>query len=169
MAKLIYAALASLDGYTADKDGGFGWAEPDKEVFKAVNDILRPVGTHLYGRRMYEVMVAWETMHTLPDQPAFAPGTELPEREFARMWRAANKIVYSKSLKVVSSAKTHIERAFDPELIRQMKARAESNITVAGPNLAAQAIKAGLVDEYRLFVNPVVVGGGKRWLPMTSC
>lgn len=165
MAKLIYAAITSLDGYIADKDDKFDWAMPDKEVHAAVNDIERPIGTYLYGRRMYEVMVFWETAQTVPGQPPFVPGLELPERDFAKMWRAADKIVYSKSIEAVSSSRTRIERTFDPAVVRQMKSRAGRDITVGGPNLAAQMIKARLVDEYHLFVNPIVVGGGKKWLP----
>jgi dihydrofolate reductase len=158
MAKLIYSAITSLDGYVADEDGNFDWAEPDEAVHTFVNDLERPVGTYLYGRRMYEVMVYWETAHTLADQPPFI-------REFAEIWRAADKIVYSKTLETVSSARTQIERDFDPEAVRQLKAQAGRDISVGGPDLAAQAIKAGLVDEYHLLVTPVVVGSGKHSLP----
>jgi dihydrofolate reductase len=155
--KLIYSAIASLDGFVADEDGKFDWAVPDDEVHAFVNDLVRGVGTHLYGRRMYETMVGWETM-PLDDQP---PQT----RDFAAIWRAADKIVYSRRLETVSSARTRIERDFDPEAIRQLKVQAERDITVGGPELAAQAIRAGLVDEYHLFLNPVLVGGGTRALP----
>jgi len=158
MAKLIYTAITSLDGYVADEDGNFDWAEPDEEVHSFVNDLERPVGTHLYGRRMYDVMVYWETAHTLADQPDFI-------QDFARIWQAADKIVYSKTLETVSSARTRIERDFDPEAVRQLKESAGRDITVGGPDLAAQAIKAGLVDEYHLFLAPIVVGGGKQSLP----
>jgi dihydrofolate reductase len=158
MAKLIYLAITSLDGYIADEDGNFDWAAPDEEVHTFVNDLARPVGTYLYGRRMYETMVAWETMDSRPDQTPFA-------RDFARIWQATEKIVYSKMLEQASSARTRIERDFDPDAIRQMKAQAGSDIAVGGPALAAQAIKAGLVDEYQLFVAPIVVGGGKQSLP----
>jgi dihydrofolate reductase len=158
MAKLIYSAITSLDGYVADEEGKFDWAAPDEEVHSFVNDLERPVGTYLYGRRMYEVMRAWETMDTGPDQP---PAVQ----DFAKIWQAADKIVYSRTLKTASSARTRIERAFDPEAVRQLKASARRDLTVGGPDLAAQAIKAGLVDEYQLFVTPVVVGGGKRSLP----
>jgi dihydrofolate reductase len=158
MAKLIYSAITSLDGYVADEDGNFDWAEPDEEVHSFVNDLERPVGTYLYGRRMYEVMVYWETAHTLRDQPPFV-------QDFAEIWQAADKIVHSKTLEAVSSARTSIERDFDPEAVRQMKARTGRDITVGGPDLAAQAIRAGLVDEYHLFVAPIVVGGGKQSLP----
>jgi dihydrofolate reductase len=158
MAKLIYSAISSLDGYVADEDGHFDWAAPDEEVHAIVNDLERGVGTYLYGRRMYEVMLYWESTHDLTDRPAVA-------YDYAQIWRAADKIVYSKTLNAVSSARTRIERDFDPEAILLMKARAESDISVGGPNLAAQALEAGLVDECYLFVAPVVVGGGKRFLP----
>jgi dihydrofolate reductase len=158
MAKLIYSAITSLDGYVADEDGKFDWAMPDEEVHSFVNDLERSVGTYLYGRRMYEVMVFWETAHTLGDRPRFV-------QDFAEIWQAADKIVYSKTLEAVSSARTRIERDFDPEAVRQMKATAERDLTVGGPDLAAEAIRAGLVDEYHLFVAPVVVGGGKKSLP----
>ena len=150
--------ITSLDGYIADEDGNFDWAEPDEEVHTFVNDLERPVGTYLFGRRMYEVMVYWETAHTLAGQPLFM-------QDFAAIWQAADKIVYSKTLAKVSSARTRIERAFDPEAVRQLKARAAHDISVGGPHLAAQAIKAELVDEYQLFVAPIVVGGGNRSLP----
>ena len=158
MANLIYSAITSLDGYVADEDGNFDWAAPDEEVHTFVNDLERRVGTYLYGRRMYEVMVYWETANILADQPPFI-------RDFAETWRAADKIVYSKTLETLSSARTRIERDFDPEAIRQMKASAERDISVGGPGLAAQAIKVGLVDECHLFVTPIVVGGGKKSLP----
>jgi len=158
MAKLIYSAITSLDGYVADVDGNFDWAAPDEEVHTFVNDLERLVGTYLYGRRMYEVMVYWESAHTLADQPTFM-------RDYAEIWQAADKIVYSKSLEVVSSARTRIERELDPEAIRQMKAAPGRDISVGGPDLAAQAIKAGLVDECHLFVAPIVVGGGVQSLP----
>jgi dihydrofolate reductase len=158
MAKLIYSAITSLDGYVADADGSFDWAAPDEEVHTFVNDLERPVGTYLYGRRMYEVMVYWETAHTLADQPLFA-------QDFAEIWQAADKIVYSKTLETVSSARTRIERDFDAAAVRRMKTSAGRDITVGGPNLAAQAITAGLVDECQLFLAPIVVGGGKQSLP----
>ena len=157
MAKLIYSALASLDGYVADEHGKFDWAEPDEEVHAFVNDLERPVGTYLYGRRLYEVMVAWETID-LAGQPPHI-------RDFAEIWRAADKIVYSRSLETVSSARTRIERDFEPEAVRRLKAAAERDLTVGGPELAARAIEAGLVDEWQLFLAPIVVGGGKRALP----
>jgi dihydrofolate reductase len=157
MAKLIYSAITSLDGYVADEDGNFDWAEPDEEVHSFVNELERTVGTYLYGRRMYEVMGAWETMD-VSDQPPFI-------QDFAGIWRAADKIVYSKTLETVSSAKTRAERDFDPEAVRRMKASAGLDIGVGGPELAAQAFKAGLVDECHLFLTPIIVGGGKRSLP----
>jgi dihydrofolate reductase len=155
MARLTYSAITSLDGYVADENGNFDWAEPDEEVHTFINALQRPVGTYLYGRRMYEVMVAWETI-ALADQPPFT-------KEFAEIWQAADKIVYSKTLETASSARTRIERDFDPEAVRRMKAR--QDLSVAGPHLAAQAIRAGLVDEWHMFVAPVVVGGGTRFLP----
>jgi len=158
MAKLIYSAITSLDGYVADEDGNFDWAAPDEEVHTFVNDLERSVGAYLYGRRMYEVMVYWEIARTLADQPPFV-------QDFAQIWQAADKVVYSKMLATVSSARARIERSFDPVAVRQMKALAGHDITVGGPDLAAQAIKAGLVDELHLFVTPIVVGGGKQSLP----
>jgi dihydrofolate reductase len=158
MAKLIYSAITSLDGYVADEDGTFDWAAPDEELHRFVNDLERPVGTYLYGRRMYEVMAPWETDPTLADQ-------SLVTRDFAELWQAADKVVYSKTLETVSTARTRIERDFDPEAVRQLKTQAERDITVGGPDLAAQAIKAGLVDEVRLFFVPIVVGGGSQALP----
>ena len=157
MAKLIYSAIASLDGYVADQNGNFDWAAPDEEVHRFVNDLERPVGTYLYGRRMYEVMVFWETAD-VADQPAF-------ERDYAEIWQAADKFVYSKTLESVSSAKTRIERDFDPDAVRQLKETAGRDLTVGGPGLAAQALEARLVDECHFFVAPVVVGGGVRSLP----
>ncbi|SRR5713226_1677120 len=157
MARLIYTAITSLDGYVADKNGNFDWAAPNEEVHAFVNDLERPAGTYLYGRRMYEVMAFWETAHPLADHPFI--------KDYAEIWQAADKIVYSKTLDKVTSARTRIEREFNPEAVRQMKAQAQRDITVGGPGLAAQAIKAGLVDEYHLFVTPVVVGGGNPALP----
>jgi dihydrofolate reductase len=158
MAKLIYSVIASLDGYVADENGNFDWAKPDEEVHRFVNDLERPVGTYLMGRRMYEVMVYWETAHTVAGQPAHI-------RDFAEIWRAADKVVYSKTLDKPSSARTRIERDFDPEAVRQLKEAAAADLTVGGPDLAAQALGAGLVDECHLFLSPVVVGGGNRAFP----
>ena len=150
---LVYSAIASLDGYVADADGRFEWSAPDEEVHAFVNDLERPVGTFLLGRRMYEVLVPWETI----DDPAPAM------RDFAQIWRAADKVVYSRTLEAPSSARTRIEREFDPEAVRRMKA--EGELSIGGPELAGHAIRAGLVDELRLFLSPVVVGGGTPALP----
>jgi dihydrofolate reductase len=158
MAKLIYSVISSLDGYIEDAEGKFEWAAPDEQVHAFVNDLERPVGTYLYGRRMYQTMVFWESPPDLAAQPPVV-------QDFAKIWQAADKIVYSKTLQTVSSAKTRIEQEFDAEAVRQLKAKAARDLTVGGPELAAQAIEAGLVDEYQLFLVPVVVGGGKRWLP----
>jgi dihydrofolate reductase len=158
MAKLIYSAIASLDGYIADEDGNFDWAVPDEEVHAFINDLDRPLGTYLYGRRLYETMVGWETDHTLAEQSPVM-------RDFAQIWQAAEKIVYSRTLEAVSTARTRIERDFEPDAVRQMKASAQRDMIVGGADLAAHAFRAGLVDECHLFVSPIVVGGGKRSLP----
>ena len=158
MAKLIYSVIQSLDGYIEDAEGKFDWAEPDEQMHRFVNDLARPLGTHLYGRRMYETMMYWENAHALPGQEAFMV-------EFAEIWQAADKIVYSRTLDAVASARTRIQPEFNLETVRRMKATASSDIIVAGADLASQAIKGGLVDEYQFFVVPVVVGGGKRAMP----
>jgi dihydrofolate reductase len=158
VAKLIYMTIASLDGYIADANGKFDWAVPDEEVHAFVNDLERPIGTHLYGRRLYEVMIGWETMHTLPDQTPLT-------LDFAAIWQAAEKVVYSRTLETVSSARTRIERNFDPEAVRQMKTEADRDISIGGATLAAEAIRAGLVDELHVIANPIVVGGGTPSLP----
>jgi dihydrofolate reductase len=158
MAKLMYYAISSLDGYIEDADGKFGWAEPDEEVHAFVNDLVQPVGTYLLGRRMYETLVFWEHPPDLATRPRVV-------QDFAEIWQRAEKIVYSKTLQTGSSARTRIEREFDPEAVRQLKATAGRDVTVGGPQLAARAIEAGLVDEYHLFLVPVLVGGGKRSLP----
>lgn len=158
MAELIYSAIMSLDGYVADASGSFEWAAPDEEVHAFINDLERPIGVYLYGRRMYEVMVAWER----PDDFA---GESPAMRDFAAIWQAAEKVVYSRTLAVVSSARTRIERAFDPQAIQRMKAQAERNLSMGGPEIAAQALRAGLVDECQLFITPILVGGGKPALP----
>jgi dihydrofolate reductase len=158
MAKLIYSAITSLDGYVADRDGNFDWSVPDEEVHAFVNDLERRAGTYLYGRRMYQVMVAWESMPTGPDQRAVMA-------EYAAIWRAADKVVYSTTLESVGSARTRMERRFDVDAIRKLKAAATSDITVGGPDLAAQALKSGLVDECHQFVSPMIVGGGQPSLP----
>jgi len=157
MAKLIYATPTSLDGYIAD-DGNFAWSEPDDEVFAFISDVLRPIGTYLYGRRTYETMAVWET-------PDVIPGLKPSMLDFARIWQGAGKIVYSKSLATVATPKTRLERVFDPQAVRDQKAESRHDVSVGGPTLAAQAIRAGLVDEYHLFVVPVIRGGGKRVLP----
>jgi dihydrofolate reductase len=158
MAKLIYSAISSVDGYVADRDGNFDWAVPDAEVHAFINDLERPVGTYLYGRRMYEVMTGWETDPSLAAQSDHM-------RDFAEIWQAADKVVYSTTLETTSTARTRIERTFTPEAVRQIKASAERDLTVGGPNLAAHAFRAGLVDECHLFLAPIVVGGGTRSLP----
>jgi dihydrofolate reductase len=158
MARLIYSAIMSLDGYTADEDGRFEWAAPDEEVHAFVNELERPVGTYLLGRRMYETLRYWETAHTIDGQPPVA-------LDFARLWQAADKIVYSATLQAPATARTRIERDFDPGHVRKLKEAADRDLTVGGAQLAAQAIAAGLVDEYQLFVAPAVVGGGTRALP----
>ena len=158
MAKLLYVMNASLDGYIADQDGKLDWTAPGEEYYSFINDLLRPVGTYLYGRGLYELMQLWETD---PAAAAQSPDT----REFAQLWQAADKVVYSTTLAAAGTTRTRIERGFDPDAVRQLKAAAERDLTVGGPDLAAHAITAGLVDEYHLFVWPVVVGGGKRFLP----
>ena len=155
MGRLIYSTIMSLDGFIADERGNFDWAAPDEEVHRFINELERPVGTYLYGRRMYETMVYWETGGDDSDI----------EREFARLWRAADKIVYSRTLQKVSSGRTRIERDFDVAAVRRLKESAGKDITVGGPELAAQALTAGLVDELQLFVVPVIVGAGNRALP----
>jgi dihydrofolate reductase len=155
VAKLVYSAIASLDGFVEDEDGKFDWAAPDPEVHAFVNELERPVGTYLYGRRMYETMRAWETISD--------PAPHM--RDFAEIWRAADKVVYSRGLDAVSTARTRREHDFDPEAVRALKATADRDISVGGPELAGQAIAAGLVDEIHLFLNPILVGGGKPALP----
>jgi dihydrofolate reductase len=158
MVKLIYSAITSLDGYIEDATGKFDWAEPDEEVHRFVNELTRPVGTYLYGRRMYEMMLYWETAHTVAHQPPYV-------QEFTAIWQKADKVVYSKTLEAISSKSTRLERDFDPEAVRQMKASKARDMAVGGAELAGKAIRAGLVDEYELFLTPVLVGGGKRALP----
>jgi dihydrofolate reductase len=157
MAKLIYAAIASLDGYVEDEEGRFDWAAPDDEVHAFVNDLERPIGIYLYGRRMYETMVFWETATGADEPPVF--------RSYAEIWRAAEKIVYSRTLQTVSSARTRIVREFDRDAVRRLKQSSGAEITVGGAELAGHAFGAGLVDECHLFLCPIVVGGGKRALP----
>ncbi|WP_114908219.1 dihydrofolate reductase family protein [Ornithinimicrobium murale] len=158
MAKLIYSMMTSLDGYAEAAEGGLGVGAEDEEVHTFINDLFRPVGTYLYGRRMYETMVYWETAHQEPEQPPHI-------LQYARDWQAADKVVYSTTLEAATSARTRIERTFDPDAVRRLKAEADRDLTVDGPHLAAQAIRAGLVDEYHLFITTSVVGGGKRFFP----
>jgi len=158
MARLIYSAIASADGYIEDAAGRFEWAAPDEEVLRFVNDLERPVGTYLYGRRMYQTMVYWETVDTKPGLPSTV-------RDFTAIWQAADKIVFSKTLESVSSAKTRLEPNFDPGMIAKLKSAADHDLTVGGAGLAGQAIAAGLVDELQLILVPAIVGGGKPALP----
>jgi dihydrofolate reductase len=157
VAKLVYIANTSVDGYTEDPDGGIDWGAPDEEYFAFINELQRPVGTYLYGRRMYEAMVYWETA-SIDDQPPWIA-------DFTNMWRAADKVVFSKTLASVSSGRTIVEQEFNVEAIRRMKAEDTRDFTVGGADLAAQAMAAGLVDECHLLFWPVVLGGGKRALP----
>jgi len=156
MGRLIYSGITSLDGYTEDADGKFDWSAPDEEVHRFVNELTRPVGTHLLGRRMYETMAYWDT-----DDPSRGD----VERDFAAIWQAADKVVYSRTLDPPAAARTRLEREFAPDAVRGLKAATEHDLTIGGPKLAANAIAAGLVDEYQQFVNPVIVGGGKPFLP----
>ena len=158
MAKLMCTALTSLDGYIADEHGDFGWAAPDSAVHAFINDLERPIGTYLYGRRLYETMVFWETAAEQPDQSPVA-------LDYAKLWQAADKIVYSTTLDTTRSARTRIERTFDPDAVRAMKDAVDRDLSIGGPTLAAHAFRAGLVDEVRLFMSPLIVGGGNPFLP----
>src|SRR5262249_15470676 len=158
MAKLIYSAIASLDGYVEDASGRFEWAAPDEEVHAFINDLERPIGTYLCGRRMYETMVFWETVGLADDDPEVI-------RDFGSLWRAADKVVFSKTLTSVTTARTRIERDFDPSVISRLKQSADTDLSIGGAELAGQALAAGLVDELQLFLVPMIVGGGKRSLP----
>jgi dihydrofolate reductase len=158
MARLVYSMITSLDGYAEAAEGDLGFSAADEEVHTFIDDAFRSVGTYLYGRRMYETMVFWETADALPEAPPYIV-------EYARGWQAADKVVYSTTLESVSSARTRIERTFDPEAVRRLKAEAEHDLSVNGPTLAAQAVRAGLVDDYHLFVTTSVVGGGRRFFP----
>jgi dihydrofolate reductase len=158
MAKLICTAITSLDGYIADERGEFEWAAPDDDVHGFINDLERPIGTYLYGRRLYEVMAFWETAAAEPDPSPVG-------LDYATLWRAADKIVYSTTLQAASSARTRIERTFDPNAVRAMKDAADRDLSIGGPALATHAFRAGLVDEIRLFVSPIIVGGGNPFLP----
>lgn len=157
-ARFIYFAVTSLDGYIEDPQGKFDWSAPDEEVHRFVNDLLRPVGTYLYGRRMYETMQGWETEYGGESDPPWM-------RDFARMWRATEKVVFSRTLKAVSTSRTRLERTFDGHAVRQMKARAGQDLAMGGNDLAAQVFRAGLIDEVHLLIAPIIVGGGKPALP----
>ena len=158
MGHLIYSAISSLDGYIEDREGKFDWAAPDEEVHKFINNLERTAGTYLYGRRMYETMMVWET------DPNLAADSPLM-RDFAEIWQAADKIVYSRTLTSASTRKTQIEPNFDPEAIRQLKEAVGQDILIGGPELAAHAFRSGLIDECHLFLTPIMVGGGKPSLP----
>ena len=158
MARLIYSAISSLDGYIEDVNGTFDWAAPDEEVHRFINDLERSVGTHLYGRRMYETLQVWETDPTLAAESPLL-------RDFAEIWQAADKIVYSKTLAAVCTRKTQLERTFNPTVIRQLKESAKQDILIGGPELAAHAFRAGLIDAFYLFLTPIIIGGGKPALP----
>jgi dihydrofolate reductase len=162
MAKLIYFMPTSLDGYIADETGNLDWSAPNEEVFAFINDLVRPIGMYLYGRKMYETMAVWE-------RPEVIPGRTPAMLDFARIWQAADKIVYSKSRETVSTPKTCLEQEFDPQAVRDLKAQLALDVSVAGPTLAAHAIRTGLVDEYHLLVVPAMLGSGKRVLPSNVC
>lgn len=157
MATLVYSAITSLDGFVADRDGRFDWSVPDPEVHRRINDLHRDVGTYLYGRRLYDVLVAWETMDTTDEPPEI--------QDYAQLWRAAHKVVYSTTLAEPRSARTQVEPAFDPEAVRRLLAGSAHDVLIGGPHLAAHAFRAGLVGEVHLFVSPALVGGGTRALP----
>ncbi len=159
MGKLTYGMITSLDGYVADEAGGFDWAEPDEELHTYLNARTAPVGTHLYGRRMHETMSYWETAHLIPDAPDFV-------REWTRLWHAADKVVYSRTLDQVSGVRTRLERRFDPDAVRALKAGSDRELTIGGPGLGEAALRAGLVDEIEQYVCPVIVGGGTLFLPV---
>lgn len=158
MARLVYMMNCSLDEYIADEHGRFDWSMPDQQVHEFINDLARPVGTYLYGHRMYDVMKYWEQPEAINNEPSYI-------QDFARIWRAADKIVFSSNLETVSSQRTRIEHNFDPQAIRKLKETADGDLAIAGAELAGEAMKAGLVDEFKLFLSPVIVGGGKRLLP----
>ncbi len=163
MARLVYFTPTSLDGYIADEAGSYDWSTPDEEGFAFITDLERPIGTYLYGRKTYETMAIWETPDVIP--PDVIPGRRPAMLEFARIWQAADKIVYSRSLKTVSTTKTRLEREFDPQMVRGLKAQSPHDLSVNGPTLAAHAIRFGLVDEYHLLVVPIMISGGQRVLP----
>jgi dihydrofolate reductase len=159
MAKLIYSAIASLDGYVEDTTGTFDWSAPDDEVLAYINDLERPIGTYLYGRRMYETMTYWETAST-------DDGQSEPERDFTQIWRAAEKVVYSRTLSTAATVRTRLERSFDPSDVRRLKQLSTSDLSIGGADLAGQALAAGLVDECQVFLGPIAVGGGKTVFPL---
>jgi dihydrofolate reductase len=188
MGRLIYSAITSLDGYVVDTNGHFDWAVPDEETHAFVNDLERTIGTYLYGRRLYEVMAAWETMpidvrptdvrptdvrptdarptDARPAGTRPADGDRRPVMlDYARIWQAADKVVYSTTLDDVATSRTRIERRFDPDAVRRLVASADGDVSIGGATLAGHAIRAGLVDDWHLFLTPVVVGGGVRALP----
>lgn len=158
MARLIYTTNVSLDSYIEDRDGKFDWTDPSDEVFQFITNLIRSDGMHLYGRRTYENMMVWET------DPGLAAQSPL-YHDFAQVWQAADKIVYSRTLETASTRKTKIERIFDPEAIRQLKENAGQDIHIGGAELAAHAFRAGLIDECHLFIKPIILGGGKAALP----
>ena len=158
MAKLIYAMNTSLDGYINDEEGKFDWSEPDEELHRFFNELERPLGTHLYGRRLYETMSYWQDPGDLTEQPDYI-------RDFAEIWRNTDNVVYSRTLDSASTPRTRIERELDPAAVRRMKESAEPDLSVGGPGLAADALRAGLVDELHQVLHPIVVGGGTPWLP----
>lgn len=158
MGRLIYIANTSLDGYTEDREGRFDWSTPEEGYFSFVTSLVRATGTHIYGRRMYQSMMVWES------DPTLAAESPL-RRDFAELWQSADKIVYSRTLEAASTRRTQIERNFDPEAIRQLKEAVGQDILIGGPELAAHAFRAGLVDECHLFISPIILGGGKPALP----
>jgi dihydrofolate reductase len=157
MAKLTYVMNTSLDGFVADKNGDFRWSEPDEEVFSFIEDLVRPFGTYLYGRKMYKTMAVWETMQPNDVQPYM--------QNFANIWKAADKIVFSKTLHTVATARTHLTSDFDPKAIERLKNESDKDILIGGPNIAGEAIRAGLVDEYIQLIRPIIIGEGNFWLP----
>ncbi|MBN9391702.1 MAG: dihydrofolate reductase family protein [Chloroflexi bacterium] len=158
MSKLIYFMGMSLDGFVAGENDSLDWSAPDEEVSAFINELHRPIGTYLYGRKNYETMTVWET-------PEVIPGLSPASMDFAQIWQTANKVVYSRSLETVSTPNTRLEREFEPQVVNELKAQLPHDISVAGPHLAAQAIRAGLVDEIHLLVVPFILGGGKPVLP----
>jgi len=163
MGKLIYIANVSLDGYVADRAGNFDFTVPTPAVFSTILELVRGAGTHLYGRKMYEVMALWETAHLTPDAPSFVPGLGALERDFANVWRGADKLVISTTLATATTRRTRILPSFDAEGIRLLKR--DQTLTVGGPQTAAAMLRADLVDELHAFVSPVILGGGNPWLP----